>query len=591
MLTPSLLKHAQREVAKRMSALSAGRKSIVSGSAPRHIPEVPPPTGACDANDSVPELTPTSTGAQEADAKPFDPFVDMPAYGKGPRLMFAQLDADQQRVVEVAVKKGKNVCSVGGAGTGKSETCDILLDELRTKGKNVAIVTPSGTAAVNVRAQTLHSFFGLGGQNNKGIDKCKSQMRTTIKERLRNVDTLVIDEISMVSYEMFDRMDQMSRAARGDDIPFGGMQLIAFGDFCQLPPVKPQEHCYRCGRERQKITLQGQRLWQCSTSADHGDIIDGDKMWAFQSEQWDMMNFEYLPLNHVHRQANGPLLALLNKLRHGKPFTYKEERLLLDHPCDVTNAVELVSRLDAAQKINHSRFAQLADSTQDRPFYYHCRDDFDWKRDLHPELSNINQNIWVALSKHPYEEEVRLQIGQPVILQKNLDVQRGLVNGSQGVIQHFIPYDRYQQPRESGSEGSLLSYIRRQRVMSFMRDQGCPSLPVVKFNNLDAPEIVYPDCSILEKGYEAPHSLLIRTQIPLLSGWALTIHKAQGMTLDKAIVDLSHCFASGMSYVALSRVKTLEGLKVHGFKANGIKHEVDDKVKVFLSDKFGESFS
>lgn len=178
-----------------------------------------------------------------------------------------------------------------------------------------------------------------------------------------------------------------------------------------------------------------------------------------------------------------------------------------------------------------------------------------------------------------------------MILQKNLDVQRGLVNGSQGVIQHFIPYDRYQQPRESGSEGSLLSYIRRQRVMSFMRDQGCPSLPVVKFNNLDAPEIVYPDCSILEKGYEAPHSLLIRTQVPLLSGWALTIHKAQGMTLDKAIVDLSHCFASGMSYVALSRVKTLEGLKVHGFKANGIKHEVDDKVKVFLSDKFGESFS
>lgn len=547
-----------------------------------------------DMRGSTIETVPPSIGAQPSDTKPFDPFVDMPAYGKGPKMMFEQLDADQQRVVEVAVKEGKNVCIVGGAGTGKSETCDILLDELRTKGKNVAIVAPSGTAAVNVRAQTLHSFFGLGAQSNKGIDVYKRRMPAMVRERIRSIDTLVIDEISMVSYEMFDRMNELARAARGNDQPFGGLQLIVFGDFCQLPPVKPYEHCYQCGRKRERDTIPGYGVdsigivvWRC---IEHGYIEDGNKMWAFESQQWDSFNFTYLPLNQVHRQADGAFLTLLNKLRRGKPFTTKEHKLLKDHPCEVTNAVELVSRNDLAQEINHARFGQLTASMQVPPLQYYCRDSFDWNRTLHPELAHINRDVGMALEKHSYEEEVRLQIGQPVILQRNLDVPKGLVNGSQGIIHHFIPYDKYQQPRNSNAEGGKLSYLRRQRIIDFMRDQTSPSLPVVKFNNLNESVIIYPDCSISEEGFLTPYSLLMRTQIPLLSGWALTIHKAQGMTLDKAIVDLKHCFASGMAYVALSRVKKLEGLEVKNLGKNRVKHEVDDKVKEFLETKFGEDF-
>jgi ATP-dependent DNA helicase PIF1 len=94
----------------------------------------------------------------------------------------------------------------------------------------------------------------------------------------------------------------------------------------------------------------------------------------------------------------------------------------------------------------------------------------------------------------------------------------------------------------------------------------------------------------LEQGFTTPYSLLIRTQIPLLSGWALTIHKTQGMTLDKAIVDVGACFVAGMAYVALSRVKALEGLRVEGLGTNGVKYAVDDEVKTFLQQKFGEDF-
>ena len=120
--------------------------------------------------------------------------------------------------------------------------------------------------------------------------------------------------------------------------------------------------------------------------------------------------------------------------------------------------------------------------------------------------------------------------------------------------------------------------------------QGSPLLPVVKFINVDEPVTIFPDCSISERGFEKPHSLLIRTQIPLLAGWALTIQKAQGMTLDKAIVHLNNCWQCGMAYVALSRVKNLYGLKVLIGKGSTFNYMVDEKVKAFLENKFMENF-
>jgi ATP-dependent DNA helicase PIF1 len=558
------------------------------GSAPE---STPPPTEAQNSHVSVSEFMSPSSGVQHGEAGPFNPFIDNPEHGdKGPKLRYSKLDDEQKHVVDMASKEWKNICCVGSAGTGKSETCEVLMLELRDQLRPVAVVTPSGTSAVNVHAQTLHSFFGLGKESNKGIDDYIRQMRAPTKERLKRLETLVIDEISMVSYEMFDRMDQLSRAARGNDRPFGGMQLIVFGDFCQLPPVKPQEHCFQCGRERDLVTERGpgrgrtgHKVWKC---IEHGDLEDSDKMWAFKSHQWDSLEFQYLLLTQVHRQVDIEFLDLLNHLRYGKPFTRKERSLLLEHPCEVKDAVELVGKRFQAQMINDNRFNRLT-SVQ---FRYACRDYFTWKKDIHPELADIDQNLRAALYSHPYEEWVRLKLGQPVILLKNLDVVNGLVNGSQGVIIDFVSYDEAQQPRESITDRGDIAQLRRNHVMDFILGQGSPSLPIIKFNNVDTPVTIYPDCSIAERGFLKPHSLLIRTQMPLLSGWALTIHKAQGMTLEKAIVHLDHCFQSGMAYVALSRVKNLEGLKVEGLGANGVKHMVDDQVKSFMEDKFGESF-
>lgn len=535
-------------------------------------------------------------GAEDGIPESYDPFADNPAYGKDPRLNVSELDDDQKRVVNLATLEKRNICCVGGAGTGKSRTCEVIVNEFADTRIRVEVVAPSGTAAVNVRAQTLHSFFGLGAQSNKGDEELARKMKPTVKERIYKTEVLIIDEISMVSYETFDRMDKLARVAHDEpDKPFGGMQIIVFGDFCQLPPVKPHEHCYKCGKKRELVTLpkrkrggQAPKVWRCTEHK--GDIPNTDKMWAFKSANWDEMGFVYAPLNQVHRQQDPELLNILANVRFGKPFTSGEVALLMDHECDVTNSVELVSKRNEALRINAHRLERLPEATHE----YECYDDFIWQSKLHPELEHLKQKPRLGLKEHPFEEIVRLKKGQPVILQRNLNVQKGLVNGSQGVIDHFIEHDSSHQRRESAMEDDRISMLRTEHVKDFMREQRhtnrTTKLPVVKFNNYDDLVTIFPECGIEELGFKKPHSLLMRTQIPLLAGWALTIHKAQGMTLEKATVQLGDCFQCGMAYVALSRVKTLKGLKVLDLTPTTMVHAVDDEVKAFLEENFGADF-
>jgi ATP-dependent DNA helicase PIF1 len=538
---------------------------------------------------------------QEPRSNPFEEPAHIPA----PKLHYNTLDRDQKLVVDLAVHERKNICCVGGAGTGKSVTCAVIVSEFATARVRVNVVAPSGTAAVNVRAQTLHSFFGLGVSTNKGIDELVRRMKPTVRDRIDYTQTLIIDEISMVSSDTFDRMDRLARAARDKpDKPFGGMQVIVLGDFCQLPPVKPHEHCFKCGKKRVLVTTGKRRrggrvpkAWRCSENADHGDIPDGDKMWAFKSAAWRSMGFVYTPLTQVHRQQDPTFLNILANVRYGKPFTARDVALLMDHQCDVINAVELVTKRDEAMRINRNRLDRLPETAHT----YECQDDFKWHRDLHPELEYIkqikhnNQNVSSGLRDHAYEEIVELKQGQPVILQRNLNVQKGLVNGAQGVIRHFIDYKQADEQRRSSKEEEHISVLRQNHVQEFMKEQRrndrSTQLPVVKFNNYAEMVTIFPDCSIEELGHKEPHSLLIRTQVPLLAGWALTIHKAQGMTLEKATVQLGDCWQCGMAYVALSRVKTLKGLKVLDLTPTSMVHPVDDEVKIFLETHFQADFS
>jgi ATP-dependent DNA helicase PIF1 len=515
----------------------------------------------------------------------FDP------HGKDPIVRFHQLDDGQKYVVNRATKDRKPVCCIALSGAGKSVICMVMCYEFANIGAHVALVTPSGTSAVNVQAQTLHSFFGLGASTNKGINELIRRMTPAVRERIASIDVLIIDEISMVSCETFDRMDRLAKAAREEpDMPFGGLQLIIFGDFYQLPPVTPWEHCFECGKKRElgpakrKRGGRARKVWRCP---DHGGEIEReDCMWAFRSAEWDKVGFEYTPLTRVHRQQEKKFLDVLAKARYGKRLTPEDVALLKNHECDVENAVELVPLRETALRINREQLEKLTNVAH----VYECHDNFIWQRELHPELDHIQQNVRRGLQRHSYEETVRLKQGQPVILQKNLDVRKGLVNGSQGVIDHFVDYAKVHQQSESSFADKNISLLRTDSAKDFMRNQGrsgrSTQLPVVKFNNHPELVTVLPDCRIEELGFKKPHSLLMRTQIPLLAGWALTIHKSQGMTLEKGIILLDSLFKRGMGYVAMSRVKTLKGLKVLGLAEDTFEQDVDEEVKTFLQQNF-----
>lgn len=209
---------------------------------------------------------------------------------------------------------------------------------------------------------------------------------------------------------------------------------------------------------------------------------------------------------------------MLTKVRHDSVFTADGITLLRDHECDVTNAVQLEGTKAGAWKENNKCLNRLTG----REHKYRHEDDFVWQRELHPELADIHRSPTHPLNAHAYEEWVNLKKGMPVILQKNISVEKGLVNGSQGVIDHFIPYDESQQPPDSSQEGGRQYQLRRGYVRDFMsaqrRRDNSTSIPVVKFNNVSEPVAIWPDCSVSERGFQRPHSLLIRTQIPLLAG-------------------------------------------------------------------------
>ena len=192
----------------------------------------------------------------------------------------------------------------------------------------------------------------------------------------------------------------------------------------------------------------------------------------------------------------------------------------------------------------------------------------------------------LAQTEHRYETILSLKKDMPVILLTNIDVERGLVNGAQGKIVGFKEYDEADMPRLVNFDSSQYSVddrnerlvstgvpttggshflLRHDQVQEFIDCADRQCWPVVEFENGETTPI-HAICDVQELGEDEPYSLLLRTQIPLQAAWAITIHKAQGMTLTSVEVDVSRTFEEGQVYVALSRASTLGGLKVKGMR-------------------------
>ena len=476
----------------------------------------------------------------------------------GPRIEPGLCD-EQLALVEL-IMNGKNVFYTGSAGCGKSTVLKHFVTLLKRKGKRVDILAPTGRAALEVNGRTLHNYAGwIPSSLGQPLQRLASNARgRKVQKRLGRTDVLIIDEISMVANHVLERLNCIMKSARHSKRPFGGVQMIVTGDFCQLPPVKGFKYCLHCGTTLQQVCGEGS--YKCVKAECLALFQEIDK-WAFRSAAWQEAKFEHVNLNVIHRQKDAKFKALLEKRRLGIPYTVKEKWRLLDHQSETKDAVKLFPMRKEVRETNEMEFAQLPG----RALTYCCVDDFAWNSG-HDDLGDKGKycrkpkdHVLEALKDHSLEPNLVLKEGMLVILLVNWDLDSRLANGSQGTIVGFEQHNQHlfpEVPRKweySSHKNSLLrKFVERTAVQEW---------PIVQF--LNGPKrTIYPRCMINDLGDDEPYSLLSRTQIPLTAAWAMTVHKAQGMTLSRVIVDLRDTFEPGQDYVALSRAETLDGLKV-----------------------------
>lgn len=555
--------------------------------APR--PEPPPTQGPRAA----PELTPPG----------------MPT-GREPKLC-----PEQAALVEL-IASGKNVFYTSSAGCGKSTVLRAFVARLRASGKNVRILAPTGRAALQVNGTTTWSYAGWTPNSHKmTLDELREKAHGKIVwSRFSKTDVLVIDEISMVENLHFERLNQVMKHALWEpksgreQKPFGGVQVVVTGDLCQLPPVKPFQHCMGCGKETVEVASGDTSAYRCPNPR-HEEFREIDK-WAFMSKAWQECNFTHVHLKTIHRQSDQTFIRLLQKCRIGDQLYPSEIDLLMNHKCQVHHATKPYATRDEVNKVNQAAFDKLTGLKHS----YWCRDTFVWQEGKHPHLSwkgarkshgPTGQQPLEALNDHRFGERVELKPGMLVVLLANIDLQSGLCNGSLGIVCGFVDYAPQPNPQKkakskAGKEEARKeqdgprtygdhSNLQEREIQGFISGPGATfrKWPVVKFHN-GTKRAIYAECSITELGDEKPYCLLCRTQIPLAPAWAMTIHKSQSLTLDCVIVNLSKAFEKGQVYVALSRATSLDGFKIEG-GAERLRKGLggNREVQQFLREKFG----
>ncbi|CAJ2505131.1 Uu.00g125250.m01.CDS01 [Anthostomella pinea] len=551
---------------------------------------------------STPPRAPNSTLTPPSSS----PLVSAPAPHPPPpqaAVVEPTLCPEQAELVEL-IASGRNVFYTGSAGCGKSTVLKSFTKRLREMGKDVRILAPTGRAALQVGGMTTWTYAGWTPNHHKRtLDELKQAAHGKfVHKRFTETDVLVIDEISMVENLHFERLNEVLKEARlrphQPTRAFGGLQIIVTGDFCQLPPVKPFQHCIDCGGLMIQRTMNGESTYTC---ARHGTYRDEEK-WAFRSKAWEECNFAHVELKNVHRQSDQTFIAMLQKCRTGDKLTPSETNLLMDHPCKVHNATKLFATRDEVGRVNQEAFRKLKSPNH----IYWCRDSFFWQKH-HPHLQWKNtrkangpeeQKPLSALDDHRYGECVELKKGMLVVLLTNLDLSAGLCNGSQGLVCGFERFSKERMPKAKTGNGKQepenpilgeRASLKEAEIRQFLEGPGTSFKvwPIVKFHN-GVTRTIYAECSDNELGDERPYSLLCRTQVPLAPAWAMTIHKSQSLTLDRVIVNLSKAFEEGQVYVALSRATGLGGLKIEGDVA-GLRTGLggNQTVQTFLLEKFG----
>lgn len=416
----------------------------------------------------------------------------------------------KQNIALDILKSGKNVFITGSAGTGKTYLLNLYTQYLKERRVYPTIVAPTGIAASHLGGQTIHSFFALGIRDS--IDEGYVDFlldKKYLKTRFSKLKLLIIDEVSMISPEIFSSMDLILRGFKGTDAPFGGVQVVISGDFFQLPPVSKEPK---------------------------------EKRFAWQSPAWKALDLQTCYLQEKFRQDDERLIGVLDDIRSGEISATSEAILSSRHEKELSidTPTKLYTHNVDVDRINLEELEKL----DGEPKQFVC------------ETKGTEKNIEKIFKSSLVLEELALKKGAVVIFIKN-NVEEGYVNGTTGIVKSFSPID---------------------------------NMPIVRTTDGQKIKLEPEDWSLENDSGKVTATV---SQVPLRLAWAITIHKSQGMTLDAAEIDLSKTFETGQGYVALSRIKNIEGLRLMGLNPMALRVDplilhVDERIKM-ASQKAAEN--
>ncbi|MBN2621063.1 AAA family ATPase [candidate division WOR-3 bacterium] len=405
-----------------------------------------------------------------------------------------KIDINEQfkKALDVMEHTDKHIFVTGKAGTGKST----LLSYFRSvTKKKIVVLAPTGVAALNVQGETIHSFFGFKPDVTLQNLPAPPRKRTKL---IKELDAIVIDEISMVRADLLDCMDHMLRHCRNKKTrPFGGVQMILIGDLYQLPPV---------------VTSKEKKIFKDHYASEY----------FFDSRVFKRLTMEFIELEKVYRQKDESFIDLLNVIRNN---TVTDDHLTL---LNTRVGAEFSPKTASAYVVYLTPYNKTAYQINTKHL-----------EGLKGRMYTWHAGITGAFDEHSYptDFELNLKTGAQVMMLNN-DKQGRWVNGTLGTVTNI----------------------------RFNRKKGCEELSV-RLAGGDAEKVLPFTWEIFHFQYNEESRTIETetvgsfTQYPLKLAWAVTIHKSQGKTFDRVIIDVGRgTFAGGQMYVALSRCTAFQGI-------------------------------
>lgn len=395
------------------------------------------------------------------------------------------LNKNQMDAFNTIERTHSNVLILGQAGTGKSTFVQYLKS---ASAKRIICACPTAVSALNIGGQTIHSLFQI--QPRDFIMPELLKLKAKPRNILNATDVLVIDEISMVAPDLLDAIDILARAARHNNEPFGGIQVVAIGDMFQLPPV---------------ITRDAEQYYV--------DAYEHKNAYFFDSNVYKRADFIKYDFNTVYRQSDNDLLKNLMRLRDNDVSA-----LSFFNNCKIEdeelrkNAVIITPFRAIAERINAEKLNQIHAPIVK---YTGVID------------GNFNAN------DVPAPMELELKVGALVVFVKNGDKWH---NGSIGRVEVLNAREIIVQILDDDNQNLVVVKPEKWQKIEYSRDE---------------------NDRIIE------NEIGSYKQFPLMLGYAMTIHKSQGKTLSKVIIDISRgAFAHGQTYVALSRTRSANDMHI-----------------------------